>query len=144
MINHHVGAVGVVVVLPRHPAVKGRSVVHAGLDVARFDPAVDYSVGGKARARGPRGVVDRLDIAELHDLTRSEQDAVVTAAGDVDPAPRQRRVVDLLGGIRGVLLRVLIALLGRGIAVVQVARARIAAPGLLYFISSGMGCTETL
>jgi hypothetical protein len=138
MVNDYAGAVAVVVVLPSHPAVECPTVAHTSLDVAGDDPAIDLAVGGH-RTGGPRVAADFLYIAESDVLVGGEQDAVVATAADVDPAPGQRRVVDL--GVGGV------PLLGGGVAVVQIAGAGIAATGLgglLYFMSEGMGCTETL
>ena len=53
----------------------------------------------------------------------------MAATGDIYPAPRQRRVVDLRG-VRRVPLRILVALLGRRVAVVQIAGARVVAAGV--------------
>src|SRR5919201_384195 len=127
MVDDYAGAVAVIVVLPNHPAVQCRAIVDMGLDVAGDDPAVDLAVGGD-RAGRPRVAADWLDIAESDVLVGGEEDAVVAAATDVDPAPGQRRVVDLVG-VRRVLLRVLVALLGGGVAVVQIAGARVVTAG---------------
>src|SRR4051812_1242177 len=129
MVDDYAGAVAVIVVLPNHPAVQCLAIIHMGLDVAGDDPAIDLAVGGH-RAGRPRVAADLPYIAESDVLVGGEEDAVVAAATNVDPAPGQRRVVDLVGGVRRVLLRVLVALLGGGVAVVQIAGARVVTAGV--------------
>src|SRR5436190_1503425 len=107
--------VAVVPVLPDHPPIEWRGPAgNAGLRVPRDHPAVYVAAGV------PRIALDRRDITESNALVGRKQGAVVATPADVDPAPCDGRVVDVMA----------VALLGRGIAVVQIAGTRVVAAGV--------------